>query len=259
MKQRIYHLVSRGAHGSRLNLMFDYVILTLIVLNMISIVLDTVQEIRIEWHHVLYTFELVSVAIFTVEYAMRLYVSDLTHTAKTRLGSLLKFSCSTYGLIDFMAILPFYLPLFVTVDVESLRLLLLMRFVRIFKINRYTGSTKLILSVIREKKGQLATTVFIAMMLIIIASVLMYHVEGSIQPKAFPNVVASFWWAVSTLTTVGYGDVVPITSVGKLLSGMLAFLGVGVVALPTGIISSGFLEKSKRSGAAYCPHCGEKL
>ncbi|MCB9239515.1 MAG: ion transporter [Flavobacteriales bacterium] len=260
MKKRVFQLVERGSHGSRINLLFDFAIMWLIILNMIAIVLDTVDWIYADWHYELYTFELVSVAIFTVEYVLRIYVSDLTHPAKTRLGSVLKFALSTYGIIDLLGILPFYIPLFFHTDAEALRLLLLMRFVRIFKINRYNQSSKIVMSVIRDKRGQLATTVFVAMMLVIMASVLMFFAEGEDQPEAFPNVVACFWWSICTLTTVGYGDVVPITSLGKLLSGLLAFVGLGIVALPTGIISSGFLEYNKKpKNGKYCPHCGERL
>jgi voltage-gated potassium channel len=260
MKQRVFRLVDRGEHGSKLNLLFDYTILTLIILNMISIVLDTVDSINQEWHQVFYAFELFSVAIFTIEYALRLYSAEFIYPARSKWISKYKFMTSTFGIIDLLAIVPFYLPLVVSMDVESLRLLLLLRFVRVFKINRYNKSTKLVFSVIKEKKGQLATTVFITMMLLITSSVLMFHVEGKVQPEAFPNIVATFWWAISTLTTVGYGDVVPLTSIGKLISGLLAFLGLGVIALPTGIISSGFLEKSRRGKKErFCPHCGEKL
>jgi len=260
MKQTVYHLVERGAHGSKRNLLFDYVIMVLIVLNMVSIVLDTVKSINEVWHHAFYTFELISVVIFSIEYGLRIYCAEFTYPSSSAWKSRLKFMTSTFGVIDLLAILPFYLPLILTVDVESLRLLMLMRFVRVFKINRYNHSSTLILSVIREKKGQLATTVFVTFMLMIIASVLMFYVEGKVQPEAFPNIIATFWWAISTLTTVGYGDVVPLTSVGKLISGLLAFLGLGVVALPTGIISSGFLEKShKKHEQNYCPHCGEKI
>lgn len=234
--------------------------MALIILNMVAVVIDTVQSIRVQWHHELYIFELISVVIFTLEYLMRLYVSDLTHPAKTRAGSVLRFMGSTYGIIDLCAILPFYIPLLFHIDAESLSLLLLLRFARIFKINRYNNSTNLILSVIKEKRSQLATTFFVAFILLVISSVLMYHVEGKVQPDNFPNIVAAFWWAISTLTTVGYGDVVPVTGLGKLISGLLAFLGLGIVALPTGIISSGFLEKSRdKSESRFCPHCGEEI
>jgi len=210
----------------------------------------------------LYWFDILSVFIFSIEYLMRLYVSDLTHPAKNRLQSLLKFIFSANGLIDLLAILPFYIPMLIKADLRFLRILRLSRFLRILKVNRYTNSLKLIWSVIKEKKSELIVTGFATLLLLIIASFIMYNIEGEKQPDVFPNILASFWWAIATLTTVGYGDVYPITGLGKFISGLIALMGIGLVALPTGIISSGFikrLEKQKKDEEIICPHCGKRI
>lgn len=261
LKTKIYRIVEKGSHGSRFNLIFDYSIMSLIILNLIAIILDTVSSIHTTFQPVFRIFEIFSISVFSIEYLMRIYVADLTHPSTSKFRSILKFMFSVYGLIDLMAILPFYLPFLIKVDLRFLRILRLIRFVRIFKFNRYNNSLNLIWSVIKDKKTELTTTGFMAMLVIVIAAILMYYVEGEKQPQAFPNILASFWWAIATLTTIGYGDIVPITPLGKLLSGIIALLGVGLVALPTGLISAGLIEKinKRKQKAIKCPHCGKEI
>jgi voltage-gated potassium channel len=264
MKEKIYELVQKGSHGKKINLIFDYVIMCLIILSVISIVLESINELSPSIKRILNWFDILSVVVFTIEYLMRLYVSDLTHPAKNRFQSRLKFIFSASGLIDLFAILPFYLPMLIKTDLRFLRVLRLTRFLRILKINRYTKSFNLIWSVIKEKKSELIVTVFATFILLIIASFIMYNVEGEKQPEAFSNILNSFWWAVATLTTVGYGDIYPITGFGKFISGVIAIMGIGLVALPTGIIGAGFMDKIKEKKEEekkefICPHCGEKI
>jgi voltage-gated potassium channel len=164
---------------------------------------------------------------------------------------------STFGLIDLIAILPFYLPLLFPIDLRVVRILRIMRLIRIFKLGRYSKSLKTINSVLRETRSDLGITIFIAFIMLVLASTLMYYVEGDVQPNKFASIGHSFWWAVATLTTVGYGDVYPVTGMGKLLSGIIALIGIGIVALPTGIISSAFIEKIHQDNkTCTCPNCG---
>lgn len=207
LKHKIYHLVEKGAHGSKLNLLFDYSIMTLIVLNVIALILDTVPVIKESAGELFWIFEVFSVAVFTVEYGMRIYVSDMIYPSSNRFKSALKFIFSIFGLIDLLAILPFYLPFLIKIDLRFLRVLRLMRFIRVFKINRYNNSLTLIYTVIKEKKSELAITGFVALLILLIASFLMFDIEGSVQPDKFPNMFSCLWWAIATLTTVGYGDV----------------------------------------------------
>ena len=166
------------------------------------------------------------------------------------------------AIIDLLAILPFYLPFIIPVDLRFLRMLRLLRLLRILKLNRYNDSMDIIIKIFKREKEKLITTFFVMAILILFSSSLMYYVENEAQPDKFPNIVASLWWAVATLTTVGYGDIYPITSLGKLFSGVIALLGIGLVALPTGIISSGFITEvnnNKAEKEKTCPHCGGKL
>lgn len=260
LKKAIFHLVERGEHGSKINLYFDYAVMTLIVLNVIALIVETMSTIKESWIYYLRLFEIFSVIIFTIEYILRIYVSDLIFPSLSRLKAASRFISSGYGIIDLLAILPFYLPFIIVTDLRFLRILRLMRFLRILKINRYNKSINLIQSVMKEKSSELSLTGFAALLILVIASFLMYYAEGDIQPEKFPNVLSCFWWAISTLTTVGYGDVYPVTALGKVLSGIIAVLGIGLVALPTGIIGAGFLEKiGKVKEINKCPHCGKAI
>ena len=261
MKQKIYNLVEKGAHGSKINLIFDYFILSLIVLNVVAVAIDTLTGVNAEFLRLLRIFEIFSIIIFTIEYFMRLYVSDITHPASNKFYSALKFIISPFGLIDLVAILPFYIPFIIKVDLRFLRILRLIRFFRIFKISRYNSTLKLIRDVIKEKKTELQMTFFIAFLLLLVSAFLMYHVENPVQPEIFTNIFASLWWAVATLTTVGYGDITPVTTIGKVISSIVAILGIGLIALPTGIISAGFIAKFNKTKKSKitCPHCKKEF
>jgi voltage-gated potassium channel len=263
MKRKIYNLIDKGAHGSKYNLLFDYFIITLIILNVIAVAVETLSGLTPQAHNLLRLFEIISVAVFTFEYLLRIYISEITHPSKNRITSALKFVLSPYGLIDLLAILPFYLPFVIKVDLRFLRIIRLVRFFRVFKIGRYNATLKLIGDVMKEKRNAIGLTFLIACLMLLLSAFVMYSVENPVQPEKFPNVFASLWWAVATLTTVGYGDIYPITSLGKVVSSIVAFLGIGLIALPTGIISSGFVEKighsKEQKSSNHCPHCGKEI
>jgi voltage-gated potassium channel len=164
------------------------------------------------------------------------------------------------ALIDLVAFLPFYIPFFIEVDLRTLRILRLLRFLRVLKMGRYTKASKIISSVLHAKREELLISFLITIFSIIAASTVMFFVEHEAQPQAFASIPAAMWWSVTTLTTVGYGDVVPITNWGKLFSGIISLLGFGLFALPAGILASGFSrEFSKTEKKHFCPHCGHEL
>ncbi len=260
MKEHIYNIVERGANGNKFNRTFDIAILILILCSVFSIILESVSSINNRFGDQLKDFNTFTIAVFSIEYLLRLYISDRTHPSDNRIKSMVKFAFSFYGLIDLLAILPFYLPLLFTVDLRFIRVLRLVRITRLLKLNRYNNSIHLIVEVIREKKDELAITGFFAFLVILLSSFIMYFIEGEAQPEQFPNVLAGFWWAINTLTTVGYGDVYPITALGKIISGIISILGIGLIALPTGLISSGFMKKIEdKNHRDVCPHCGKKI
>lgn len=258
MKQRIFKLIEKGSHGSKTNLIFDYFIMTLILLNVVAMILESVETVFQSFQHVLLTFEIISMIIFLIEYILRLYVADLIYPEKSKFKARIKFIFSAYGMIDLFAILPFFLPFIIKTDLRFLRIIRLTRFLRIIKLDRYTRSLNTIIEIIRDKKHELGITGFMAMLVLLISSFIIFEVEGKAQPDVFPNILASIWWAVATLTTVGYGDIYPITVLGKFISGVIAFTGIGLVALPTGIIGAGFIERIKKTKNT-CPHCGKEI
>ena len=264
-KNTIFDLIDESRKNkNRWNRTVDIAIITLILLSIISIILESYQEIRLTYDETLKGFEFFSIIIFSMEYILRIWTADLKYPKMSKWKARLKFMTSAIGIIDLVAILPFYLPFILKFDLRFIRILRVFRLLRIFKLSRYTKSLKLLGSIFYEKKTELGITVLATFILMLISSTIMYNLEHEAQPKDFPNIIETFWWAVATLTTVGYGDVYPITGMGKFFGGIIALLGIGLVALPTGILSAGFIEKienknKKKSGFNYCPHCGEQL
>lgn len=263
-KREVFDIVDERNKESRLSFYFDVFIVGLIFLNIIAIILESFSELRESYKDAFYYFEIFSVAIFTAEYLARLWTSNLKYPGKTKTRAFFTFVFSPMALIDLFAILPTYLPLLFPIDLRFIRILRFMRITRLLKLNRYSRSLRLIGDVLKENQSDLGITFFIAFILLTIASTFMYYIEGKVQPEAFPNIVASFWWAVATLTTVGYGDVYPITGWGKVISGIIALLGIGIVALPTGILSAGFMEKIKerqkrKTSRKRCSSCGQPI
>ena len=257
MKKKIYELINK-------NPIFIKFIYGLIILNVISLILESYKELRDSIPDFFYYFEVISVIIFSIEYLLRLWTSDLDKTYKgNSFKKRLKFSLSTLALIDLIAILPFYLPLIFPFDLRIVRILRLFRLLRIFKLGRYSKSLNTITSVLKSTKSELAITGFVAFILLVLSSTIMYYFENEVQPEKFASIGHSFWWAVATLTTVGYGDVFPITAMGKIMSGLIALIGIGFIALPTGIISSAFIERiqeqKKERNICKCPNCGTKF
>ena len=189
-----------------------------------------------------------------MEYLGRIYSADISGRSRKN------FIFSFYGLIDLLAIIPFFLPFLVSLDLRVLRILRLFRLIRIFKLGRFNRSFKMIKDVVIATKNDLLMTLFIAFILLLISSTLMYSAESQVQPDKFKSIPHAFWWAIATLTTVGYGDIYPVTSIGKFLSSIIAIIGIGFVALPTGILSSALIDKlNTKQERHHCQHCGKPL
>lgn len=259
VREKIFEIIEPSSQN-KVSRYFDLFIMTLIVLTVIEVILESFVSFRASYTGAFDLFETFSVGVFTLEYLLRLLTADLKYKNNNYVVAAFKFMFSFFGLIDFLAILPFYLPLFLVLDLRFIRLLRLIRLFRILKLIRYNSSLILVLQVLKEKRPELGITLFITFILMLLSSTLMYFVENKSQPEAFPNILASFWWAIATLTTVGYGDVYPVTNLGKVIASFVAILGIGIVALPTGILSSAFYEMIQRKNQKHtCPHCGEEL
>lgn len=262
VKSKVFEIIETGK--SLPSKLFDIFIIVLIILTLFVVIAETFN-IPSYLQEVFNYFEIISVVIFSIEYILRVWTADLLHPELSPLRARLKYIVSFMAIIDLLAILPFYLPFFIKIDLRALRALRVVRLLRIFKINRYTNALNTIGQVFKNKASQLISSIMIVGLLMIIASVLMYNIESTAQPDAFSNAIETMWWAVATLTTVGYGDVYPITAAGKVLATIIAFLGIGMVAVPTGIITAGFSELLKSEDnnedneRKYCPYCGHKL
>ena len=262
MRRRLHEILAHSQTNDPVSKAFDAFIVGLILLNVMAMVVESVERVYSlvpRWFNV---FELFSVLVFSLEYVLRTWscVEDPRY-ARPILGRA-RFVLSPLAIIDVLAVLPFYLP-FLGVDLRVFRMFRLfrvMRIMRIAKLARYSDALQMLLRVVKSRKDQLFSAVFILLILLIVAASLMYYAEHEAQPKAFSSIPAAMWWAAITLTTVGYGDVYPITAIGKVMAAMIAMLGIGMFALPTAILGSAFLEDLDRNKKSRkCPHCGKEI
>lgn len=253
--------LAEDSDDTRLSWFFDVCIMLLIVLNVIAVMLTTVESIGGPHKHWFMFFEAFSVTIFTAEYLGRVWTCTIKEEFRHPFWGRLKFALSPFPLIDLIAILP-TLGLLGAWQTRHFRMARLLRFLRVLKLGRYSNSTKTLFRVLRSRKEELLIAVFMVCILLLFSSTCIYYCEKDAQGDKFSSIPASMWWGVATLTTVGYGDVYPITTLGKFFAAIIAVLGVGVFALPAGILASGFADvleqqkKEKMGKAALCPHCG---
>ena len=254
------HALLEGSARTRRAQLVSTVLAALILGNVVAVVFESWPPVARAFSAVFFAIEAVSVAVFSVEYLVRLWccVED-PRFAHPVLGRL-RYLFQPLTVIDLLAIAPFYAPMLFPVDLRTLRLLRLARLARLLKLGRYSDSVALYGQVLREKKEELVLSAAGTMLLLIVAASLMYAFEHEVQPGAFSSIPATMWWGVATITNAGYGDVVPMTTAGKLLSGLVAVLGVGVFAVPTGVVAAGFDEVARRKkGERRCRHCGAKV
>ena len=242
IKEKVFNIISIGNKTDFLSKFFDYFIVTVIFVNLGVTFLATFDELAC-FNNIFKILELITIIIFTIEYILRLWTADLLFPKKSTYMAILSFIFSFYGIIDLLTFLPYYLPFFFPAGVVAFRMFRVIRIFRLFRINAQYDAFNVIVNVFKEKKNQLVSSVVMIMIFILAASMVMYSVEHEAQPDAFKNAFSGMWWSVSALLTVGYGDIYPVTALGQALAILIAFLGVGMVAIPTGIISAGFVEQ----------------
>ncbi|MCL2804837.1 MAG: ion transporter [Treponema sp.] len=271
LRQFVYNVIRDDGEENRLNSVFGTIIMVLIIINVLLVIIETFKGIPELARTVFYYIEVVSVIIFTVEYLLRIWTAPLKFPEMKGALARLKYMRTFMAVIDILAILPFYIPFALPVNLMILRMLRLLRLLRIMKMNRYTGALVLIKNVITRQAPQLISSLFAVFLLLVLASLLVHSVEYDAQPDVFENAFSGLWWAMATLTTVGYGDITPVTAIGKFLGTIIALLGIGLVAVPTGIISAGFIEvmaeeKAKKEEKEpeqetkrFCSYCGKEV
>lgn len=237
-KKRIFDIIQIGKKDDLTSRAFDIFIVLTIITNIAVLFLDTFDELS-AYAPLFKTVETVTVVVFCVEYLLRIWTAEYLYPGRGRIKAVLKFLISFDGIVDLCTILPFFfLSGFI-----AFRMLRVVRIFHLFRINAYYDSFNVITSVLYEKKNQIISSVFIIMVLIMASSLCMYSAEHEVQPGVFNNAFSGIWWSISTILTVGYGDIYPVTILGRIMAIIISFLGVGVVAIPTGIISAGFVEQ----------------
>ena len=239
-------MVSVGVLDDRLSAAYDALSLAALAVNLTAAVLRTFDSLALAYGPVFDWIEAVTVFFFAVDWLLRLFTAGCLYPKLSEGKALLRYLFSFSGIVDLLSFLPFYLPFFFPSGAVVFRLFRIARIFRVFRINAYYDSLNVITEVIIGKRQQLFSSVFIIAVLMLASSLCMYSLEHDAQPAVFKNAFSGIWWAVSTLLTVGYGDIYPVTSLGKAVSIVITFLGVLMVAIPTGILSAGFVEQYSR-------------
>lgn len=258
LRARCYQILE-GIHPPGFEGRFvDALLVLLISTNVLAAILETVDSIYLQFGPYFDRFEVFSIVIFSVEYVARVWVSveDPERQRHSSFVARLRYMITPLALIDLLAIAPIFLGLLFAVDLRWLRLF---RLLRLFKLTRYWSALNLLYRVMRDEAQTIGAALFILCVVIVLASGGIYVFEHTAQPDVFGSVPSAMWWTVSTLTTVGYGDVVPVTPWGKVFGGLISLIGIGMVAFPAGILAAGFAEQIRRSRNLYRERVDEAM
>jgi voltage-gated potassium channel len=245
VRRRVYQVLEQGPVGDRLSTAVDRFLIALIVVNLITVALESMPQYQVRYASLFALIEYVSLLVFTVEYGLRLWcaVEHGPHRHLQHFRARMKYALSTAGIIDLIAVLPFWFAMVLPGD---LRFVLVFRMVRFFKIARYSPAMRSLLEVLYTERRALFGCLVIAMGSSVVAASLMHLAEGKVQPDKLGTIPDALWWAIVTIGTIGYGDVVPVTALGKLIATGTIFAGLVMMALPVGIIATAFAEQIHR-------------
>lgn len=251
IRKRLWQILEKGNETDKVSVYTDIFLITLIILNIIAVILETVDSIYSAYSFYFIIFERSSTFIFLVEYILRVWVSIEDINKKNKISNFIirvKYIGSWPAIIDLLAVLSGLLPMIFEIDLRILRAL---RMLRLLKFSRYFKVMNLLLGVLKEERQSFLAAMFLLTIAMLIASTGIYIFEKDAQPDKFGSIPEAMWWAVATLTTVGYGDVTPITAMGKIFGALITIIGIGTVALPSGILASGFSDQLKRRKNTY--------
>ena len=245
-RRRLSEILEAGSAADPVSRIYDIFSTLMTLINILVTVLYTFDEMELAYGRLLLLTESVTVAFFAIEYVLRLWTAQFIYPNQTEWGAVKKYAASFSGIVDILCFVPYYMPVFFPAGATVFRMFRAVRLFRLFQINAYYDSLSVITEVITSKSQQLLSSVFTILVLMLASSLCMYSLEHEAQPEVFSNAFSGIWWSVSTLLTVGYGDIYPITTMGKIFSIFITCLGVGMVAIPTGIISAGFVDQYSR-------------
>ena len=245
-RRRVSEIIEVGTADDFVSRAYDFAGTAIVIINLIVMVMYTFDRMEANYGPLLLTIESFTVAFFAVDYVLRIWTAQFVRPDIPERLAVWKYATSFTGLVDLLSWLPYWLPIFFPAGASVFRILRVVRIFRLFQINAYYDSLNIIGEVIASKRQQLFSSGFIILVLMLASSLCMYSLENAAQPEVFSNAFSGIWWSVSTLLTVGYGDISPITIPGKIMGIFISFLGVGMVAIPTGIISAGFVDQYSR-------------
>lgn len=246
IRSNIFSMVSVGVIDEPINQAYDIISTGALIINLAAAIMNTYDNLNARYGTGFSIIEKVTVAFFAIDFLLRLITAAELYPNNKTFVAMRKYIFSFAGIVDILSFIPYYLPVFFPSGAAVFRMFRVVRILRLFRINAYYDSLNVITEVLSSKKQQLMSSVFIILVLMVASSLCMYSVEHAAQPDVFQNAFSGIWWSASTLLTVGYGDIYPVTTLGKFFGIMIAFLGVGMVAIPTGIISAGFVEQYTR-------------
>lgn len=263
VKKRVFEILNVAEDGDYVSLAFDIFIFSVIVLNVAVLILGSIRSVLEKYWLIFLLISLFTMIIFIIEYVLRIWSCTSDPRYSEPFKGRIRWALTPFALIDLLVILPYFAFLFFGVDLTAL---VILRIFRLLKVIKYSDSLSLVVRVIKNERKTLFTTYAALIMVLLVAGTLMYQVEGSAQPEKFASIPDGMWWGVITLATIGYGDVVPITAAGKLLGSIIALIGIGLFALPAGILASGFsreiesVHKAEKDEEIYlCPHCRQEV
>ena len=242
-RKRLFNILEVGNDLDTVSRSYDYVNAIAIILNLVVSIMYTFSDLRDNYGTLLLFVEKITVGFFCIDYILRVYTARFLYPKDSEPRAIWKYICSFTGIVDLLSFLPYYMPIFFPAGTVAFRMVRIVRIFRLFRINAYHDSLSVITDVLKSKRQQLISSVFIILVLMLASSLCMYSLEHEEQPEVFRNAFSGIWWAASTLLTVGYGDIYPVTALGKVFGIFISFLGVGMVAIPTGIISAGFVDQ----------------
>lgn len=266
-KRRTFEILESAQEGDTASRLVDAVIITFIAVSVLLVILESVESIYSIYKSLFMIIEALCVIVFTIEYVLRFWCCSEDSRYGNGLRGRMRYAVSPMALVDLVAILPFYLMFipFLPLSPSFVNLLRLARMFRLLKLSRYSESLQMIIRVMNRAREELFIAFVVIAVVIIMVSTVMYYVENEAQEAAgkdqFSSIPMSMYWGAVTVSTVGYGDAVPLTNLGRFLAGFLSVLGIGMFAMPTAILSHEFMKEvqTRRKVDSVCPHCGERI